>query len=82
MLTKLKTWINDVFTEDDGVTICPVRSVAFGGTGYSFVCHAYQTFWQHMPFDMLTFSAGLSAILGVLGMYLKVNKKHEPSKEA
>lgn len=81
MLDKIKTWVNDLFTEEDGKTICPVRTTAFGGTLYSFGCHAYQTFFQHVPFDMLTFSGGLSAILGVLGMYLKVNKRHEPPKE-
>lgn len=75
MLHKMKTWINNIFTEDDNSTICPVRATALGGTTYAFICHAYQTFVQHMPFDMLTFSGGLSAILGVLGMYIKTNKK-------
>lgn len=75
MLEKLKTWINNTLTEDDNATPCPMRITALGGTTYAFFCHAYQTFLMHVPFDMLTFSGGLSAILGVLGMYLKSNKK-------
>jgi len=72
----IKRWTLDIFTEEDGLTIDPVRAGAVGGSFYGFVCHAYQTFWQHVQFDMLSFSGGLAAILGVLGMYLKTNKKH------
>lgn len=71
----VKRWTSDIFTDDTGETIDPVRAGAVGGSAYGFVCHAYQTFWQHVPFDMLSFSGGLAAILGVLGMYLKTHKK-------
>lgn len=70
----VKKWVKDCFTENDGATICPVRATAIGGTTYSFGCHAYATFIQHVPFDMLSFSAGLSAILGVLGIAMGTRK--------
>ena len=73
-LYTIKRWVKDIFTENNGTTICPVRATAIGGTTYSFGCHAYATFIQHVPFDMLSFSAGLSAILGVLGIAMGARK--------
>ncbi len=77
----LKRWVNDVFTDDTGVTIDPVRVGAIGGSVYAFICHIHSTFVLHVPFDMLTYSAGLSAILATLGLYLKVNKHPAPKKD-
>ncbi len=74
MLEKIKTWVHNIMTETDNKTICPVRVTAMGGTLYSFGCHAYATFWQHVPFDMQQFSLGLSAILGTLGLALGLKK--------
>jgi len=77
----IKRWVNDVFTDDSGVTIDPVRVGAIGGSIYAFICHIHSIFWLHIPFDMLTYSAGLSAILATLGMYLKMNKQHPEKKD-
>ena len=74
----IKRWTLDVFTDDSGETIDPVRAGAVGGSTYGFICHAWNTFHLNVPFDMLSFSGGLAAILGVLGMYLKTNKHHAP----
>lgn len=74
MFDKIKTYIHNMLSETDNKTICPIRVTALGGTTYSFICHGYATFVQHVPFDMQTFSVGLSAILGTLGIALGFKK--------
>jgi len=74
MWEKMKKTINNITTEPDNKTICPVRLTALGGTTYAFGCHFYSTFIQHVPFDMLAFSGGLGAILATLGGALAIKK--------
>lgn len=74
MWEKMKKIIHNISTEPDNTTICPVRLTALGGTTYAFGCHFWQTFIQHTPFDMQSFSIGLGAILATLGASLAVKK--------
>ena len=74
MWGKMKSIIHNMASETDNKTICPVRATALGGTTYAFAAHAWQTFIQHTPFDMQSFSIGLGAILGTLGAALAIKK--------
>jgi hypothetical protein len=74
MWEKIKKMLHNIASEPDNKTICPVRLTALGGTTYAFGCHAYATFLQHVPFDMMAFSGGLGAILATLGASLAVKK--------
>lgn len=74
MWDKMKKIFNNISTEVDNKTVCPVRLTALGGTTYAFICHGWATFVNHVPFDMQSFSIGLGAILGTLGAALAIKK--------
>lgn len=70
----MKKIIRDLFTEPDGVTICPARMIgifgSLGGIGLAF----YDVMWQHAHFDLQAYGLGLGATLAALGAALGLKK--------
>jgi hypothetical protein len=70
MLAKLKKWINDIFTEPDGKTMCPVRLLAIGGFLYALITHGWTIYAQHAAFDLQNFGTSFGIMLATLGASL------------
>lgn len=70
MLSQIKKWCNDMLTEPNGTTICPVRLMALGGFVYGMGNHAYSTLWCHVAFDLQNFSIAFGALLTTTGIAL------------
>lgn len=70
MLKLLKKWINDVFTEPDGKTMCPVRVLAVGGFVYFLSTHAFSVYAQHSAFDLSSFGSSFAMMIATVGAAL------------
>lgn len=70
MLKLLKKWVNDVFTEPDGKTMCPVRVLAIGGFIYFLCTHGYSVYAQHAAFDLSGFGSSFGVMIATVGAAL------------
>lgn len=74
MIEGIKKMFRDVFTEPDGVTICPVRVVGIFGTLQGLGLAAFDVLVQHAHFDLLAYGGGLGATVAALGVALGMKK--------
>jgi hypothetical protein len=61
--------ISDLFTENDGVSLCPARLIALG----AFLTMIYKAVAVIAPLDYQAFALGISAIIAAIGY----NKREE-----
>jgi hypothetical protein len=74
MIDKLRKWVNDICTEPNDKTICPIRIVGIIGTLQGLVMQGYDVFIQHAHIDLQAFGIGLGATLAALGAALGFKK--------
>lgn len=56
--------ISDLFTENDGVTVCPGRVLLFAGAIVFFILACYTVVWLGESFNAMQFGTGYGTIIG------------------
>jgi len=69
----LPTWIQNIITEPDNKTVCPVRIVAIVGI-IQYLGLTMAHYLQHALFDAQSFAIGFAAIIGGVGAALGLKK--------
>lgn len=59
--------LSDLITENDGVSLCPVRIVGLLGAAQFFALTLYQTLHTH-AFDVSSYGSALAAVIGAVGL--------------
>jgi hypothetical protein len=69
----LPKYFKQILTEPDNKTFCPVRSLALlGSLQYLVLCA--MNYFQHAVFDPQGYAVGFGALLGGVGVALKLKK--------
>ena len=69
----LPTFIQHIFTEPDNKTFCPVRLIALLGV-LQYLGLSIANYAQHSVFDPQGYAVGLGALIGGIGVALKLKK--------
>jgi hypothetical protein len=72
-VNSIKKWINDIVTEPDCRTVCPVRIAAITGI-LQYQGLALAHYIQHHVFDAQPYAIGFGALLGGAGVALGLKK--------
>jgi hypothetical protein len=70
MMTKIKKWLNDAFTEPNTDTICPVRVLAIMGFCWALWMNGFSVLMLKVPFDIMAFGTSYGLMLAALGIAL------------
>ena len=69
---SIKSILNDLFTEADGVTHCPVRYIAIGSGLVALAMAVWDVVGNKHPFDIQQFGIGTGSLLAGIGGALKL----------
>jgi hypothetical protein len=70
---KLPKFLQHILTEPDNSTFCPVRLIALAGS-FQYLGLAIAQYVQHATFDPQGYAVGLGALIGGVGVALKLKK--------
>lgn len=73
MKAKVLNFFNDLLTEPDNKTFCPVRILAVLGS-LQYIALAAANYVQHSVFDPQGYAVGFGALIGGIGVALKLKK--------
>lgn len=69
----LPTFLQHILTEPDNKTFCPIRLIALLGS-LQFLGLGIANYVQHAVFDPQGYAVGLGALIGGVGVALKLKK--------
>jgi hypothetical protein len=70
---KVRKFFSDILTEPDNHTFCPVRILAALGS-LQYIALAAANYVQHNVFDPQGYAVGFGALIGGVGVALKLKK--------
>lgn len=78
-MARVANFLNDLLTEPDNHTFCPVRILAALGS-LQYIALAAANYFQHAIFDPQGYAVGFGALIGGIGVALKLKKdsKEDP----
>lgn len=79
-MNHIKKWMQDIFSEDDGMAICVAKVLAVVAV-LSFIAYAAYGLFKHDHFVLADFANGLMQVLGGSGAIIaakQVTQKNVP----
>ena len=69
--------LSDLWTENDGITLCPARVTALAFSSWYFIITGWHAFAAPAQLDLVAFGTSMAAVIVAVGGVIGYNKRSE-----